>query len=139
MKNLFLFIIWLASTVVVAQPSTEVYLFDLTQAGLSNPLNISDNEGYDNQPSFWNDSKSVLYARTVNGQTEIARYFIESKKTTVITNTSQGGEYSPTNIPGTNDISSVRLDMTGLQLLYRYHLDGTSEVLVPDLKIGYHA
>ena len=66
-----------------AQPSTEVYLFELSEDGPSNPVNISDNEGYDNQPSFWSDSKSVLYARTVNGQTEIARYFIDSKKTEV--------------------------------------------------------
>jgi hypothetical protein len=139
MKVTFISIALIFAIHVIAQPSTEVYLFDLSNDGLSNPLNISDNEGYDNQPSFWLDGKSVLYARTVNGQTEIARYFLESGKTIVITNTRQGGEYSPTNIPGTQDISSVRLDTTGLQLLYRYNLDGMSEVLVPNLKIGYHA
>ena len=40
----------------VAQPNTEVYLFDLDRTdgkiNLSNPKNISNNEGYDNQPSF---------------------------------------------------------------------------------------
>ena len=138
MRVTFISIALIFAIHVVAQPSTEVYLFELSSEGLSNPLNISDNEGYDNQPSFWLDGKSVLYARTVNGQTEIARYFLESRKTIIITNTLQGGEYSPTNIPGTQDISSVRLDTTGLQLLYRYNLDGISEVLVPDLKIGYH-
>ena len=36
-------------------------------------------------------------------------------------------------------ISSIRLDTTGLQLLYSYKFNGSYEVLVPDLKIGYHA
>ena len=139
MKTSLIWLTLILSAKVLAQPSTEVYLFDLSENGLSNPINISDNEGYDNQPSFWSDSKSVLYARNANGQTEIARYFLESKKTEIITNTLQGGEYSPTLIPGTSEISSVRLDTTGLQLLYRYNLDGSSEVLVPNLKIGYHA
>ncbi len=128
-----------ASIFSFAQPSTEVFLFDLSSNGLNNAINISYNEGYDNQPSFWPDGKSVLYARTVDGQTEIARYVIDSEKTEIITNTSQGSEYSPIPIPGTSDISSVRLDTTGLQLLYRYNLKGIPEVLVPDLKIGYHA
>ena len=121
-----------------AQPNTEIYLFELSKKGISNPKNISNNEGYDNQPSFWSDSKSVLYARTVNGQTEIARYFIDTKKTDIISNTPQGGEYSPLKIPGKDAISAIRLDTTGLQLLYEYDLEGKWSVAVPDLKIGYH-
>jgi hypothetical protein len=122
-----------------AQPNTEIYLFDLSEDGISNPTNISNNEGYDNQPSFWSDNGSILYARTVNGQTEIARYFISSKETIIISNTPQGGEYSPLKIPGDEAISAIRLDTTGLQLLYRYDLKGDWTVAVPDLKIGYHA
>jgi len=139
MKNCIVIALFLTPLLLCCQPSTEVYLFDLSKEGLKNPVNISNNEGYDNQPSFWPDSQSVLYARSVDGQTEIARYFVDSKETKIITSTLQGSEYSPTPMPGTSSISSVRLDTTGLQLLYRYNLLGESEVLVEDLKIGYHA
>lgn len=126
-----------------AQPNTEVYLFDIEPhvkygLRLSNPVNISDNEGYDNQPSFWPDGQSLIYARTVDGQTEIARYFIDTGKTEIITNTLQGSEYSPTPMPD-GRISSIRLDTTGLQLLYAYDLNGKEEVLVEESVIGYHA
>lgn len=142
MKKFLLILGIVAGASAIAQPSTEVYLFDLQYNEgvftISNPSNISNNEGYDNQPSFWPDGKSILYARTVDGQTEIARYFIGSEKTEVITNTLQGSEYSPTPMPD-GRISSVRLDTTGLQLLYAYDLEGNEEVLVPELVIGYHA
>lgn len=125
-----------------AQPSTEVYLMDLRRSSdglvVEKPINISSNEGYDNQPSFWSDGESVLYARNIEGQTEIARYYMGSGNTMIITNTFGGSEYSPTLMPD-GRISSIRLDTTGLQLLYAYTFRGVDEVLVPDLKIGYHA
>lgn len=139
MRILLITFIGLLSNHGLSQPNTDIYLFKLTENGLESPVNISENPGYDNQPSFWADSKSVLYARTMQGQTDIARYHIESRKTEIISSTLQGSEYSPMQIPGTEEISSIRLDTTGLQLLYRYTLDGQSEVLIEDLKIGYHA
>ncbi|MEP1093719.1 MAG: hypothetical protein ABJG78_01340 [Cyclobacteriaceae bacterium] len=142
MKKFILLPCLVFSLFVTAQPSTEVYLFDLdgdtANFSISNPINISNNEGYDNQPSFWPDGKSVLYARTMDGQTEIARYFIDTKETKIISKTTQGSEYSPTIMPDRR-ISSVRLDTTGLQLLYAYDLIGNVEVLVPEKVIGYHA
>jgi len=56
MKYSFLVCITLMPLLHFSQPNTEVFLFDLnTENGvfeLSNMKNISDNEGYDNQPSF---------------------------------------------------------------------------------------
>ena len=125
-----------------AQPNTEVYLMDLRRSSdglvIEKPTNISNNQGYDNQPSFWADGESILYARNVEGQTEIARFYLGSGNTMIITNTFGGSEYSPTLMPD-GRISSIRLDTTGLQLLYAYTFRGLDEVLVPDLKIGYHA
>ena len=70
------FILLLLVFVVSAQPSTEVYLFDIFVNGetleLKNKRNISNNEGYDNQPSFYNDN-IVLFASTRNKQTDIAK------------------------------------------------------------------
>ncbi|SNT05315.1 hypothetical protein SAMN05421640_2179 [Ekhidna lutea] len=127
--------------VVIAQSDTEIYLMDLRRSTdgllIEKPVNISQNPGYDNQPAFWVDSEALLYARTVDGQTEIARYYFDSGNTLLVTDTKQGSEYSPTPMPD-GRISSIRLDATGLQLLYAYDFKGVNEVLVPELKIGYH-
>ncbi len=142
MKQFLLSLLLTTPLGLLAQPDTEVYLMDLRRSSdglvVEKPVNISSNEGYDNQPSFWSDGESVLYARNVEGQTEIARYYLGSGNTLIITNTFGGSEYSPTLMPD-GRISSIRLDTTGLQLLYAYTFRGLDEVLVPDLKIGYHA
>ncbi|MEP1035034.1 hypothetical protein [Ekhidna sp.] len=143
MKKLVLFLLLGSPTIyLLSQPNTEVYLMDLRRSTdglvIEKLNNISSNEGYDNQPSFWSDGESVLYARNVEGQTEIARYYLGSGNTMIITNTFGGSEYSPTLMPD-GRISSIRLDTTGLQLLYAYTFRGLDEVLVPELKIGYHA
>lgn len=143
MKQLIFSLLFCHSVLALTQPSTEIYLFDLGTDSkgakqLNNPINVSNNPGYDNQPNFWPDSQSILYARTIEGQTEIVRYYIQSGKTDVISRTLQGSEYSPTPMPD-GRISSIRLDTTGLQLLYAYSLSGEDEVLVPKMKIGYHA
>lgn len=143
MRLAIICLMWIACiTLTKGQTGTEVYLASISSAGSNWSIgackNISNNPGYDNQPSFWSDSKSILYARTVANQTEIARYFIESGDLQIITNTLQGSEYSPTQIPGKKKISSIRLDTTGLQLLYEYNLKGISKPINSELVIGYH-
>lgn len=130
----------ICSSTAFGQPKTEVHLVPLNddlKPSVSELRNISANEGYDNQPSFLPDGSALLYSRTMNGQTEIARYDLSSGETVRITNTLQGSEYSPTPMPD-GRISSIRLDTTGLQLLYAYTADGASDVLIPDLVVGYH-
>ena len=124
------------------QAATEVYLAEITPAParwtVSEPVNISDNKGYDNQPAFLDDGH-LLYARTRDGQTDIARYDLMAGATTWISDTPGGSEYSPLKIPGKEAVSAIRLDTTGLQRLYSYPLDGGKpSLLVNDLKIGYH-
>lgn len=143
MKKLTLVLFFISlSALSYSQSSTEIYLFNLNKTDstfkLSNPINISDNIGYDNQPSFTGDGNAVLFASTRNDQTDILWYDIGSGSKTWISDT-PGGEYSPTLMPGGKHISAVRLDPDGLQLLYKYSIKtGESEVLVPDLKIGYY-
>lgn len=143
MRNLFLFISALASHFfLAAQPDTDIFVMDLRRSSdgllIEKTQNISKNEGYDNQPAFWIDGESVIYSRTIKGQTDIARYYFDSGNTLIISETKQGSEYSPTPMPD-GRISSIRLDTTGLQLLYAYKFNGENEVLVPERKIGYHA
>lgn len=126
----------------VSQQSTEIYLMDIKKntdsIQLSAPLNISNNEGYDNQPSFLDDD-TILFASTRNNQTDIALYTISTGSKTWVSNTSNGSEYSPLKIPEKEAVSAIRLDTDGLQRLYEYDLrTGTSKELIKDLKIGYH-
>lgn len=143
MKHLFSVLICsLLCTHLCAQTNTEVYLLDVKtvegKAELVNPKNISNNEGYDNQPSFY-DEQTILFASTRNGQTDIAKYDIVSGKRSWVTDTPQGSEYSPLKIPGKKAISSIRLDTTGFQRLYEYSIwDGKSTELLKDLKVAYH-
>ena len=128
---------------VLAQSNTEVHLFDIIVEGdqleLANQRNISNNDGYDNQPSFYNDNQ-VLFASTRNQQTDIAAYNIRDAKVNWINDTGFGSEYSPTKIPNQKAISAIRLDTTGLQRLYHYDFEtGKSKELIKDLVIGYHA
>lgn len=136
-------ILSLLGACLVTGPSTsqEVYLMDMVIRDgipeLSNPRNISENEGYDNQPSFYDES-SVLFAASRNGQTDIRLYTIADGTRVWITDTAKGSEYSPLKIPGKDELSAIRLDEGGLQLLYKYDMaSGRSEVLLKDLKVGY--
>lgn len=127
---------------LIAQSDTEVYLFDIVVNGntleLANQQNISNNKGYDNQPSFYNDNQ-VIFASTRDGQTDIASYNIRDKEVVWINDTGFGSEYSPTKIPNRKAVSAIRLDTTGLQLLYAYdYKSGTSKEVIKDLVIGYH-
>ncbi|HEX9826559.1 MAG TPA: DUF6265 family protein [Flavobacteriaceae bacterium] len=140
MKKYLTIIAFLHSIFSISQPDTEVFLFDLSQENgtfqLSNFRNISNNEGYDNQPSFL-DNHTMLYAGTRNGQTDIVEFNISTGEKQWICET-EGGEYSPLKIPNQNAVSAIRLDKDGTQVLRKYDLNnGQSEVLVDDIIIGY--
>ncbi|QHI34685.1 hypothetical protein IMCC3317_00280 [Kordia antarctica] len=140
MKRILQFLVVTFPLVLLCQPNTEVYLFDLkidgNQVEITNGKNISNNEGYDNQPSF-KDENTILFASTRNKQTDILQYTMDSNTKKWLSDTKQGSEYSPMRIPNTKDISAIRLDTTGKQLLYRYR-KGKSKPIHKDLVIGYH-
>jgi Domain of unknown function (DUF6265) len=141
MKHRFLLYVILISMLGFSQPNTDIFLFDLnTENGvfeLSNLKNISNNEGYDNQPSFL-DNNTILYAGTRKGQTDIVKYTIKYDSKIYI-NLTEGSEYSPLKISNQKAVSAIRLDKDGTQKLYKYSLrNGESEILVDNLIIGYH-
>ncbi|WP_350292169.1 nuclear transport factor 2 family protein [uncultured Croceitalea sp.] len=144
MKLNFIFLgLFLFSGLSYAQPNTEVYVFDLnienSKVVLSNPKNISNNDGYDNQPSFLNNT-AVLFASTRSDQTDIKLFDIEAGSiSSWITDTPTGSEYSPLKIPNKKAVSAIRLDLDGLQRLYQYDIsNGNSKLILEDLKVGYH-
>jgi len=143
MRELLLFAVCFLSIACQAQPGTEVYLFDLNKTAtgfeLSNPINISVNEGYDNQPSFSKNGKYLYYTSwQSDNQTDIIQYELSSGEKKKISN-SKGSEYSPIEMPGGKSVSTIILEKDGQQLLWRYDLKRKNRtVLVPNLVIGYH-
>lgn len=132
----------LLSSAVFAQTNTDVFLIPLEIDGATKKVgvarNISNNPGYDNQPSFYKD-EIVLFSSNRNGQTDIASYNPNSKEKLWLTDTPGGSEYSPLKIPGKNRFSAIRLDEDGLQRLYAYPFEkGKVKELIPGLKVGYH-
>lgn len=138
MKNVFtLFALCFAAS-SLAQPATEVWIFDLAAEGkISQPVNVSKNPGYDNQPSFTRGGNQLLFTSTRNGQTDIVSYDIRRDKKSWLTST-PGSEYSPVQIPGTFTWATILLEEDGRQLLWTYSLNGgAGKILVPFVKIGY--
>ena len=123
------------------QPPTEVYLAGLSRDSLPavHPpiVNISNNPGYDNQPSFTPDGKSVFFTSNRDGkQTDIYRYDVATRRLVQLTQTSEN-EYSPLIMPGETSFSVVHGDE---QSLWRFDLDGLHGKLAYQHKgkIGYH-
>ena len=128
--------------VLVSQPSTDLILFDMEISSdsveISNPRNIYPHPGYDNQPHFIPGENSVLFSSLIERQTDVILYRIDSKASINLT-TSAGSEYSPTLTPDGNHFSTIILEASGRQLLWKYSIEGKNpEIVVPDLKIGYH-
>lgn len=140
MKRLIILALFVSFS-AFGQTNTEVYLFDLvkTEEGyvLRNKKNISENKGYDSQPHFY-DNNTIIYSGTRDGQTDIVMYDIKTGKKTYKNSTPNGGEYSPQRIPGSDDISAVRLDNNGLQRFYRYDINsGKPKEIIRSLKVAY--
>ncbi|MBO6607030.1 nuclear transport factor 2 family protein [Psychroserpens sp.] len=141
MKQYFSFLFLFALSLTFAQPNTDIFLFDINSSGSSisveNGENISNNEGYDNQPSFMND-RYILFSSTRDGQTDIAKYDTRYGSKTWL-NFTEGGEYTPLKIPNKNQVSAVRLDPNGKQRLYAYDRSDTkSTELIADLVVAYY-
>ena len=140
MRLLFLFL--LLPLLLQAQSNTEIYVFDLKNSGekfsISKPINVTrQNHGYDNQPHFLTDG-SLYFVKTKEGQTEVVQWDFKEGVGKELTHTPGGSEYSPTPIPGSTDFSAIRLDTTGLQLLYRYSGRIDPKVILENVVVGYH-
>ena len=141
MKPYFLILFLLSFTLSFSQTNTEIFLFDLvtnsSKIELKNAKNLSNNAGYDNQPSFLND-RYILFASTRNSQTDIAKYDMRYDSKSWL-NFTEGGEYTPLKIPNQNQISAVRLDKDGKQRLYAYNIsNGESTELIANLVVAYY-
>lgn len=133
----------LLCNLMMAQEPTEIYLFDLKEQEntitIEHPVNISNNDGYDNQPSFTEDGSGILFTSFRDGQSDISKYFIDENYRVWLTNTEES-EFSPMPFPGKKKyFSCVRLNKDGTQYIYKYNFKKKPpELLIPDLKVGYY-
>src|SRR3569832_1575760 len=115
MKNLLLISILCYCVKVSAEmPDTDIFLADLKnengKLSFTQPVNITKRSGYDNQPYFTPDGKSLMYvAYRDTIQSDVFRYDIATKKTTQVTN-SKESEYSPNLTTDGKNLSVVRVD-----------------------------
>ncbi len=112
------------STHVLAQPASEIYLFDLKikkdKITLSNGKNITNHKGYDNQPFFHPNEPLIYYTQAdTSGRTDIIVFDYSKNSTRKITETSER-EYSPTLTPDGKFLSCIIQRDDGVQDLGKY-------------------
>lgn len=133
------------SASAIAQGSTDIYLAPLSLPNgrivIGAPVNVTNRPGYDNQPSFTPDSKSILFTSThEDAQSDIYRIDVATRTITRVTSTPES-EYSATVVPGGERFSVIRVERDSTQRLWSFALDGSDpRLLLPALKpVGYHA
>jgi hypothetical protein len=155
-KPLLVLLIAAGTSVQTPQPAPapEVFVTTFSSGGgkvtLGKPVNISNNPGYDNQPSFTPDGKAVLFtsvrgdrkpdpANPAQTGSDIYRYDLASGELTQVTSTAES-EYSPTYM-GDGHVSVIQVEPDGTQRLWKFPLaGGKPQVILPEVRrVGYHA
>lgn len=136
------------SNLLFAQNGTEIFLLDISESGgnitLSNPKNITNRKGYDNQPFFHPSQPLLYYTAMQDGQTDIWSYNLKTGVGLQITNTIDS-EYSPTITPDKKNLSCiVQRKSNGDQDLVKYNIKNPIETQMifesqKTGKIGYQA
>lgn len=128
-----------------ALPVTEIFLVEMKtrngQIELGKPLQMTEWAGYDNQPMFLPDGKSLLYTSIRDDeQADIYQYNIAENAITNVTKTFES-EYSATPTPDGKFFSAIRVERDSTQRLWKFPLTGGEPVLVfENIKpVGYHA
>lgn len=126
-------------------PSTDIFVARMGLGGsegvtLTDWRNVTDRDGYDNQPQFTNDGAALLFASVRDGrQTDVYSYELATEQTMRVTETTES-EFSPTPMRDSEAFSAIR-ETPEAQWLWQYGLNGESRgILLPTVTpIGYHA
>jgi len=132
---LFLFIVNVCSGQL---PDTDLWLFSIKnekeKLSLLKGENITNRPGYDNQPAFSNDDKSIYYVSIrEDKQSDIYTYLISNKKSIPFTK-SKESEYSPTLISGGLLIACVTVLEDSSQVIHALNKKDASLSYYPDRK-----
>jgi len=127
-----------------ALPETDIMLYGMaaTLSGVQIGLgrNITASAGYDNQPAFSADGKSLLFSARRDGeQNDIYRFDLITDATHRVTR-SPKNEYSPRETPDGKSVTVIWEDSGKVQEIWRYPASGgraETVLKLPDL-IGYY-
>lgn len=149
MKKLLLLLLMVGAGVLAsAQPSTQIYLAKLkvkaSAVKLGAVQKVSKFAGYNNQPMFAPNGKTLYYTANQGGkQTDIFAYKVKTGKTHQLIATATS-EYSPTVTPDGKSFSCIMVESDGTQRLWKYPLKSKAEKPAPALvlesikPVGYH-
>lgn len=131
------------TTLFAQLPNTDLWLFDLKTIDDSiyfgDPVNITNRSGYDNQPVFSGDGKTILFTSIRDEkQSDIYSYDLKTKEIIQITKT-ETSEYSPQFAPD-GSISVVMVEPDSTQRLWKFPKTGGLATLIMDKvdSIGYY-
>lgn len=133
---ILLFLLVLNASVFSQQPNSEIFLFSIEKNAdkftFSGGKNITNNAGYDNQPSFSLDNRSILFTANRNGKdTNIYEYFLADGRTEQIT-TSEDNEYTAKDFNG-KTLNFIREGSSQVMTIFKY--DRQTKQESPALKI----
>lgn len=143
--KIFLFMALSVAEVSAQLPETDLWLFKLKTEDkkliLGEGKNITSRKGYDNQPFFTPDNKSILYVSIrEDNQADVYRYDLGKGQSVQLTKTKES-EYSPNYTPDCKSISCVVVEADSAQRLWLYNLDGTVKRCYNEAidSIGYYS
>jgi hypothetical protein len=131
---------WIVQFFVLASfaqlPDTDIWLYKLgkTKKGviLKEGKNITSRPGYDNQPYFTSDGRSVYFVSIrEDKQSDIYRYDLRSKKIIQVTKTATS-EYSPMLTPDEKKMSVVMVETDSTQRLWTFDYNVKNETLLTE-------
>ena len=143
MKKVILILLIFPRFATAQLPDTDIYLCGITKSdsgySFTVPVNITDREGYDNQPYFTPDGKRILYVSIEDStQSDIYAYDITAGVRIQMTNTAES-EYSPAYSADRKYLTSVRVDADSGQRFYMMPMNDLkrSAVVYNSDSIGY--
>lgn len=125
-------------------PSTDIWLVTLdlnaSPPTLGEPRNLTDRDGYDNQPLFEPEGDSLLFTSQRDGQTDIYKARLSIAPIQQLTHTAES-EYSATVMPNGHEFSVIQVESDGTQRLWAFRRDGSAARLLLEnvAPVGYHA
>ena len=145
MTRIFFFLLLFSITGLFAQlPQTQIYIlpmkFDAKKSNFTfgEMQRISKKKGYNNQPSFAPDSKSIYYVTFMDSSnTDIVNYNLKKKELKQITKT-KVNEYSPIVTPDGKYISCVK---GAAQQVWKYKISNPTksvQVIKDFDSVGYY-
>ncbi len=126
-------------------PGTDIFVLDFKlkdgrlQPGV--PRNITKRAGYDNQPHFLPNGKSLLFTSIrEDGQADIYKCDLADYSISQLTRTTES-EFSANAMPDGKHFSVVRVEKDSSQRLWKFPLAGGAPSLVLEKvkPVGYHA